>query len=188
MFNLICVFFFILLGIIGIFFPENEAIYVVGIAFLCFSGLWFIVSSINNFYCYAEQQKKFEELRASLKKISILKEKSEKILAEFKLYLGEKYPELEKQIFSDISNSAKDSDKWGMFVTKYPKIQSSKTFNYLVSEMDSLISEIYKLKMEIENDCSSIRFFIKNKWFIIKPKIPTDLEDTVNNPLPKKEE
>jgi hypothetical protein len=191
MFNLICVAVLLILALfISFFAPVDEtgAIKFISYGLLGVSAIWLIGSTINSLCSYSGQLKRFENLKSSLKKINVLEEKSTRLMEEFKSYLGNIYPELEKEIFSNISgsNDLKSSDKLKIIVTKYPEIKSSKVLLKLAKRIESLLKDIYDLKIYIEEQCSDIRYYASGKWELIKPKVPADIRELVYSPLPAK--
>jgi hypothetical protein len=186
MFNLICISILWIIGsLVFLLFGGHESNSIVPaiITIFVISGLWLIGAIVFTFCSYDLQQERFEKLRGSLKNMAILEEKSTKLLEEFKSYLGKIYPELEKEIFSKIADS-NSSDKLKIILTKYPEIKSSKVFIKLSKRMESVIGEQYKLKMDTEEDCATIRYNAKCKWEIIRPNIPLDIHPIVYSPLP----
>lgn len=174
MFNLICVFILALVGAIG-FFSQSDPegpLHIAGIVFFCISGVWFFGSFVNGLYYYDQQIKRFEDIRGYLKKIVLYQEKQKNLIDEFKVYLAEKYPELEKEVFKMISSSSSDIH----VMLSYPEIKSSETLMELVSQINKQASEVYNRREYVENLCVEVRHYSKNNWFIIKPSVPSDIQ------------
>jgi len=167
MFNLICVFIVALIGGVGLLFSIEE-VNIAGIVILCISGVWLFVSFLNNLVCYTSQIEKFEDIRGSLKKLDITKEKQTHLMSEFKLYLADKYPELEKEIFHLITESKSDIH----VILNYPELKSSETLLSLVDQINKLANEVYSYKYSLESEYSKVRFYNLNMWFYLKPQIP----------------
>lgn len=171
MFNLICFFILALLGVIGLLIPIGE-VKLVGIVILSAALLWLLSSFGNNLSCYMQQVTRFEEVRRILKVIEIYKEKQTVLLAEFKTYLAEKYPEFEKSIFQSIADHKSDVN----VILQYPEIKTSKTLIKLVEEMNELADSVYREKRNMECVCKNIRVYNQNMWFYIKVKTPEDIQ------------
>lgn len=127
-----------------------------------------IVNLIANACMYFEQVIRIEGIKESEAREVIYKEKAESLTGEFKLWLGEKYPEIEKGIFkclipTDIS----------MVATVFPEIKLSETITNLVSRINELQGRIYSEKLEIERYKKGIRIAKRNPW-IIRKIIPTE--------------
>ena len=177
MFNLFIIAVILLLGIIGYNF-EIKGVHIAGIRLMGGALLYLIAAFISNLYYYSIQLLRFENVRMYLKKIDVYKRKQKELLAEFKNYLGEKYPELEKQIFDNINKS----ESGVHIVLKYPEIQSSKTLMKLTKNINKLADDVYNLYDNIESECKWIRYYKDGKWEIIKPNIPEDIKDIVYKP------
>jgi hypothetical protein len=177
MFNLFIIAVMLLLGIIGYNF-EIEEVHIAGIVLIGGSLLYLIIAFISDLYYYSMQLLRFENVRNNLKKIDVYKKKQKELLAEFKNYLGDKYPELEKQIFDNINKSESEMH----IVLKYPEIQSSKTLIMLTKNINELADDVYGLYDIIESECKWIRYYKNGKWEIIKPAIPEDIKDIVYKP------
>jgi hypothetical protein len=172
MFNLICVVIVALLGCVGIFvFPFFEA-HVVGYILCGMSFLWFFASFVNNLSCYNDQIEKFEDIRKGLKRVALSIEKQGNLISEFKLYLADKYPELEKEIYRLITESKSDVH----IILNYPELKSSETLLMLTKQINDLAEEVYKGKSDLEYEYAKVRFFNKNMWFYLRPSVPKDIE------------
>ena len=123
MFNLISVLLIAIIGVIGFFIQSdpNGIIHISGIVLLCIAGIWLFASLMNNFAYYHYQIVRFEDIRATHRKVKIYEEKRDKLLDEFKTYLSEKYTDIEKEIFQKITDSRSDTQ----IVLNYPEIKSS---------------------------------------------------------------
>ena len=170
MFNLICVLIIACIGGVGLFVPDED-VKIIGILILCISGVWFFVSFVNNLIKHTDMVKKFEEIRADLKKLEIYKEKQRVLISEFTIYLADKYPDFEKEIFKLITDSKSDINVF----LKYPELKSSETIMELVKQINNQSAETYNYKVELENEYAAIRFYNMNKWFYIKVQTPSDI-------------
>ena len=170
MFNLICVLIIACIGGVGLFVPVED-VKIIGIVILCISGVWFFVSFVNNLVKHTDMVKKFEEIRANLKKLEIYKEKQRVLISEFTIYLADKYPDFEKEIFKLITDSKSDINVF----LKYPELKSSETIMELVKQINNQSAATYNYKVELENEYAAIRFYNMNKWFYIKVQTPSDI-------------
>jgi len=171
MFNLICVLVIALLGCVGFFINIPEAPHVFGYVFFVVSGVWMIASFFNNLSKYNVMLEKFEDVRASLKNLDITIEKRNVLLSEFKLYLADKYPEHEKEIFKLITETNTDVH----VILKYPEIKSSETIMELVQLIEQSNREVYDYKYSLERDYAKIRFYKNNLWYYLRPTVPLDI-------------
>lgn len=179
MFNLIFVIVFYIIGailtMVGVNIGVVSPVAIVGYCFLGLATMWLIISTINSLVYYGNQQRRFENLRCNINKKFIYIDKQKSLMAEFKLYLGEKYPELEEKIFKDISSSSVK------IVLKYPEIKSEKVLIKLVNKINILADSVYGMMDRIENDCSNVRYYNNGKWEYFKAKIPVELKDVIYN-------
>jgi len=175
MFNLIIVAILAILGASFNLLCTTQEFQVVGIILMLISSVWFISSLISNFTYYSSQMYRFEQLHSSLNNLSRYKAVQLKMIEEFKNYLGEKYPELEKELFKDISDNSSDIH----IVLKYPEIQSSKTLLKLTDNINEQVQKTYSLQSDIEHSCACIRYYKSSKWEYIKPAIPEKIQKIV---------
>lgn len=178
MFNLIIVLFFALVGSVSLFSGIGfnvPTLSIIGIVLLSISGAWFIGSVIGTFASYSEQLRRFEDLHCSINNLSKYKLHQTNLLSEFKLYLGEKFPDLEKELFNNISDNSSDIQ----IVLKYPEIQSSKTLLKLTEDINVLVQKVYSLESGIETQCARIRYHKNGKWEYIVPQIPEKLKNII---------
>jgi hypothetical protein len=172
MFNLICASIIALLGCVGLLVPVYE-VHIIGIVLLCVSGVWLFASFVNNLVSFTEQLERFEQVRAQLKNLIIYKDQQDTLIAEFKIYLADKYPDIEKEIFRLITDAKSDIH----MILKYPEIISSKTLIKLVDEINQLAKKVYNNKASLEYDYAKVRFYNKNMWFYLKPTVPDDIKE-----------
>lgn len=173
MFNLICSTIVAIIGCIGIFvFPSMEA-HIVGYILCGVSFVWVFASFVNNLSCYTDQLNRFEEIRRELKRVDLSVEKQGNLITEFKLYLADKYPELEREIFKLITESKSDVH----VILNYPELKSSETLLALVKQINSLAEEVYKGKSDLEYYYGKVRFYNENLWFYIRPSVPEDIKN-----------
>jgi hypothetical protein len=180
MFNLIWITLFALLGIMTI--SNNETFHIIGVICLSFSACGCIISLIYSLNEYSGQIERFENLRGDIKKINIFEQRNKLLIEQFKLFFSKEYPEFEKEIFSKINDSIKNSSEIIRLISiKYPNIKTFKALSSLVKEIRNLSEDFYELKLEIEEECVKIRYYNSDKWVLIKPKIPGDVNTVINS-------
>jgi len=172
MFNVIIAVFLVLTGLLG-FNSSYQEIQVTGIVFMCLGLVWFISSTIQGFMLYSEQVRRFENLRASIKQLAQHREMTKDLLKEFKLYLVEKFPELEMKFFQNF----KDSESDMRVILAYPEFKTHKTITQMVDKINNLTKETYTQLYRIENDCASIRYNKASKWQLFQPKVPEVIQE-----------
>jgi len=177
MFNLIMVVFLLIVGTITAFTGyklDNDATLSVGSIISGISIVWFFCSFISSLVHYSNQSRRFEDLRSSINKLKNNKQKQTDLLVEFKLYLGDKFPNLENKIFNDITNNSNIK-----ILLKYPEIKSEKVLMKLVDKINDLAGDVYKSLNYIEDDCAWIRYYNKSKWEYFKASIPENLKEYI---------
>ena len=147
--------------IIGMFIvpPGSDAF----IGFVVFASMCSIITLAVNAAIYCEQVNNIENIEEAIAKEVIYKEKATVLTAEFKLWLGEKYPEIEKSIFSDLIPSSVS-----VFAVSFPEIKSSGTIMLLVNKINALQISIYAQKLNVERFKRNIRVNKRNPWVIRK--------------------
>jgi hypothetical protein len=185
MFNLIFVFIFALFGSIGLLLPVDQSTdfgtFVFGMScfLLALSFVWLIASSANCLKSYSDQVYRFEKLHSKLNNLKRFKGKQLELITEFKFYLGEKFPELEKELHQNISKNSSDIS----IILNYPEIKSSELLVKLTKEIGESIKNVYDIERGIENDCADIRYYRNGKWEIVKPEIPENLKKFIYNEI-----
>lgn len=134
--------------------------------FLLFSVLASIIALAANACIYFEQVTRIESIEESKAREDIYKEKAEVLTGEFKVWLGEKYPDIEKGIFKNLMPV-----NISMVATVFPEIKSSETIMNLVSRINEMQNKIYSEKLTIEKYKKGIRITKRNPW-IIRRMIP----------------
>lgn len=157
MFNLIVVTFITIIGVIGLLIPIQEINYI-GVTILCISFVWLFASGINNLVCYTQQIERFENLRALLKNLELSKLREIDLTTKFKMYLATTYPDLEKEIFKDITDPKSEIN----IIMSYPEIKSSETLLELVNRIDNLSTIVFAQEKNIQSECAKVRFFNNN--------------------------
>jgi hypothetical protein len=174
MFNIIMVLLTSLIGLICLLFNVTE-MHIIGYVTFGFSFLWFISSFISNLVHYDDQLQRFESLRGYLKQTKVYDKIQQGLIIDLKLYLGEKYPDIEKELFTKISESNVNT------ILAYPEIKSSDTIKELLSGINKIKHSIYQQQQDMINKGSDILYHNASKWEIIKPSIPEDIKTIINS-------
>ena len=122
-----------------------------------------IIGLIKHACLYHDQINNIERIKECEAREKIYKEKAEALTGEFKLWLGEKYPEIEKGIFKDLIPA-----KVSILAVSFPEIRSSETINNLISHINKLQGSIYSEKLDTESYRRRIRVIKRNPWVIRK--------------------
>lgn len=178
MFNLIFVLIFALLGGVCLYIPVEEVNFI-GYVLFSLSVVWLIASSINCLSSFSSQLHRFEKLHSKLNNLKRYKGIQLELVKEFKFYLGEKFPDLEKELYKNITSNLSDIN----IVLKYPEIKSSDVLVKLTKEISESIRTVYELEKRIEEDCADIRYYKNGKWEIVKPSIPENIKKFVYNEI-----
>lgn len=173
MFNSIIVVFLVVLGIIGINIPIFE-VNVAGWILLATSAIWLFSSFITTFINYTDQLHRFEYFRSAIKKIEIQVEMKEQLLRDFKMYLGDKFPELEKQYFNNITSKLDNT-----IILKFPELQSSDTMMELVNHINNITHGVTSMYRDLEDSAAQIRYYKTGKWEYFTPSIPSDISKKI---------
>ena len=162
------------LGVVCQFFGV-KTINIAGFALLGLSVFWALASFISTLTYYTCQQERFENLRARIKKVKIMKLSFDKLTIELKLYLSEKFPELEKELWSKFCNAPTDAS----IIMSYPEIKSHKVIMELVGQIRSISMQLRDAEIDVADQCGSIRYHHTSKWEYFTPAIPQDLQQIV---------
>jgi hypothetical protein len=149
-----------------------------GIIFGIISGIFFIIGLSENLGTYTKQIERFETIRMYQCNISLYESRCKALTEEFRINLGNKYPELEKQIFKDITTQPNKNQLLALF-NIYPQIKSSTTLIILSRKVQEFTDIIYKEKIKSQTMAQKIRFKNESPWQIIKPTIPEDIRPLV---------
>lgn len=177
MFNIFIIALLSILGILGINIPIHE-VYIVGWILISLSVVWTLVTIITTFATYSSQLDRFEKLRSIIQDRNSYDEMQKSLLIEFKLYLGQKFPELEERILKTF-NMGGDVN----LIMNYPEIKSTKALITLVEKINRCKNELYSYERKIHEKSATIRYYSNGKWEYIKPTIPSDLIPYVNKTI-----
>jgi len=150
---------FLLVGLIGMFFATSGSD--VFCAFTACSVISFIVTLIVNGVGRYMQVDNIESIIEHEKVKVILERKAERLVEDCTLWLGEKYPDIEKGIFDKLT-----PDTISMFAVHYPEIQSAKVLTDLANKIVNLKSQAYREEANIEMYKKMVRVGKRNPWFI----------------------
>jgi len=120
----------------------------------------FIVSCLGrNFAAYSFQVSDNENLIKITQIESVYQKRADALTKEFARYLGETYPQHEKEIFDKMT-----PEEINIFLVKYPELQASKTIMELVKQIRSLQDDIYKQQISRAETLKDMRYRTKSKW------------------------
>lgn len=125
-----------------------------------------VISFIANAAIYYGQVEKIEKIEEAEARGNIFREKAKALTEEFKHWLGDKYPDAEKEIFKNLI-----PENVAMFAVRFPEIKSSETIEDLVSRINGLQNDVYDEKLNIEEYKREIRVNKRNPW-VIRSLIP----------------
>jgi len=128
----------------------------------CLITLIFLIATM---VCSSNNTFNKEDLKKTQKYETILNDKANNLTTQFAKYLAELYPNLEKNIFKDIS--PKDVD---IYLVKYPQLKSSDTIKKLVSEISKLQDAVYQQKLNEARIQRDIDYYHNNPWLLFTTK------------------
>jgi hypothetical protein len=126
----------------------------------CVSVIVFILF-VRNLNVVSSQIDDMESIVMVDEQTEILNRKANELMGEFKLHLGETYPNLEKDIFSKIS-----PESLSVYMVQYPQLRSSETIIELVKQINSLKSNVYDMEMRRAEFKKEIRYRLRSPWNI----------------------
>jgi len=131
-----------------------------------FGGFWaffaivaFVIGAFYSMSQRSDQIYDIESVKMYTVNTAILEKKADELTAQFTKDLAEIYPQLEKDIFKSIS-----PDKVGIYLAKYPELQSSKTVMALVENISKLQTDRYNQELAQQGTLRDIRFRLNNPW------------------------
>jgi len=127
-----------------------------------------IIGFVVHAVVYCEQINSIESIKECEAREKIYKKKAEALTGEFKVWLGEKYPDIEKEIFKELIPA-----KVSILAVSFPEIKSSETMMDLVSRINKLQGDVYSEKLNIERYRKQIRVAKRNPW-VIRGTVPTE--------------
>lgn len=135
--------------------------------FLIIGFAAFAISIIVQIARYWMQCDNIEELQEMKADKEVFKRQCADLLAEVKLYLLEKFPAHELQIFDKISNNTAQ-----FLAIEYPELKTNETFMSAVNKIVSAKGEIYKLERRMNGKIKEIKARKRSIWLTSLPILP----------------
>jgi len=126
-----------------------------------------IITFIVQVMCYYNHVEDIETIYKYRKYIDIYKEQANEVLAEIKIYMIDKFPELELSIFEKITSQTVD-----ILAVRYPDLKSDKVFKKYIDSYIDFKSNIYSYKREIKDHEKSLRVRKKTIKLTVLPILP----------------
>ena len=123
--------------------------YTIEVGFLIGIVVLLVIFMVVNYTFRSGQVWDLSQIDTHREKIELYKKQREELIPEFRKYLAEVYPQIEKDLFASMSPS-KESDL-RIYMAKYPEIQSNQTINRLVDELSRCSNKIIAQEEEIAN-------------------------------------
>jgi hypothetical protein len=101
-------------------------------------GLLFIVTLVIQLTSYYLQADAYEEIEQCKEDKKSYEEESTHLVQEFKLYLADKYPQHEKEIFDKLK-----PENVSTYLARYPEIKANETMVKLCNLINQKVSKIY---------------------------------------------
>lgn len=138
--------------------------YTVEVGFLIGIVALLVIFMVVNYAFRSEQVSDLSRIDTHREKIEIYKKQKEELLPEFRKYLAEVYPQIEKDLFASMSPS-KESDL-RIYMTKYPEINSNQTITRLVDALSRCSNNIVRQEEEISdiNARTNARYLNAKVW------------------------
>ena len=130
-----------------------------------------IIAQLCAMYNQIEDIEKIEERKSDKR---IYEAQRDDLVEQATLYLGNKYPEHEKEIFKMITE--KGNDALVNVLMTLPDLKSAETLKSLVSTIKKLHSDVYSQDIAINKLKRKIRVRKRNPW-LVRAIIPTYTEE-----------
>ncbi|MDD5649064.1 MAG: hypothetical protein PHF86_01415 [Candidatus Nanoarchaeia archaeon] len=140
-----------------------------------FSITFFIFFIVAIFYQldWIGASKRIKNSYERQKKALILYEaKNIELKTYYEKYLGNNYPNFEKDIFIKIAEN-QPKEIMALFQA-YPELKSSLTITDLIKNITGLVGEICEIKNNINHDVEKLENIKTDSWLIWKPQIQLD--------------
>lgn len=183
MFYIILVLFFCGLGSLLMYFDRNNGerfkeghyafFYSLGGWVIFLGGMLLLIGLFDNLWSYSNQKRLFENIRSEQQSMLIMEQRFIDLRSEFAKNLGEKYPELEKNIFEKMA--PQDADQLKFYFVQYPELKSATTLNYLVEQIKSIADDWYNKQLLLQKLYAEARYRVVSPWLIFQAEIPADL-------------
>lgn len=128
------------------------------------AGGWTIVNVILHGCIGYDQISNIEKIEEHVGRRIIFAEQRDELITQAVLYLGQTYPEHEKELFKMISE--KNSEAVVNILTALPEIKSADTLKELVNTLRSLHGNVYSEDLKIEGLKRRIRIRSRNPWLL----------------------
>lgn len=164
--------FYVLITLCKSFSSDEDVIlafFVIQIIVLITISIFLMTAVFQQFYFYKESMYYFNKIKYKRKDILILENKYKELKEFIIKYLGEKYPDYERDLINKIAESQPKQLK--KFKQEYPELKTSESFQKLVKNITDCIDDIYQQKLELNNIQRVLDDLLNNKWFIWKPKL-----------------
>lgn len=131
----------------------------------------YLVANIISFRCNVYNQiEDIEKIEESRNNKTIYEGQRDELISQVTLYLGEKYPEHEKELFRLIAE--KNSEAVVTLLGAFPEIKSADVLKKLVSDVQKLHGYVYGQDIKIEKLKRQIRVRKRNPY-ILRCFLPT---------------
>jgi len=110
--------------------------------FIAGSIIFVVLFATINYNYRHSQIEDLANLKMNASQKKIYQDMADTQLLEFKKYLAETYPAIEKSIFESIT-----SQNVGFYAVKYPEIKSNETILKLVSLINEKMSDVYQCEL-----------------------------------------
>ena len=111
--------------------------------------------------------KKCEEIVTIKKKIALSTVRYEQLKSYIETYLGEKYPQFEKEVVEKIGAHPEELN---ILFQQFPDLKTSEAFENLIQRVSSLSAETYNLQLRLEEHYQEIRSLRSLPWVLGKIK------------------
>lgn len=158
-----------------LFFTTNISVNPAFMTFLVIA-IVYLVGNLTGFcISYCEHVKNIEEITERKKKKKIYEKQRDELIQHATLYLGDKFPEHEKELFKLIVE--KNSEAVVNLLGVFPEIKSGEVLKDLVKRMQRLHGYVYEEELAIEHLKKDIRCRKRNPY-ILKCILPEYKEET----------
>ena len=183
MFYLLFIGFFTLVALVCFFLwqkldKDGDVPKVFGWIAIILAILFFVIGLIDNTVCYSSQLKRFESIKMVQNNIGLLEDKNAELIGVFTKHLAIEFPELEREIFKDLSPGSAD-ENLNALLGQYPDPQSSETLSDLTDKIYLLTERLYEEKLLLEEKANIIRVREVSPWILTLPDIPNYLQNVI---------
>jgi len=119
-----------------------------------------IVGILVSLVATSNQIRDIEELRRLDAVEKIYEQKATDLTKEFASYLARQYPDLEKEIITNMTRV-----DILVYMVKYPELQSQKSIADLVDKINKMKSDIYDQRIAKEKVLKDLRYRLVGPWY-----------------------